>query len=259
MTSGGLTHWAGEPIQVLAREWGLAHLEAYDDIGSTNDRARDLAAAGAVAPAMVISARQAAGRGRNGRSWAAPIGGLWTSFLLDYPIAHAPWMPLAVGAAVAQAIEEVCLGVHVLMKWPNDLLIEGAKVCGILCEGVGDDRVVVGIGVNVAVRRDDFPAEVRGKAVSLMDVSTARVSMARLACGIVQGVTHLDVTSEGLIAADVLDEIRARDVFIGCRVRASSSGVVGIGCGIDSGGALVLQEANGARTPVNSGSVEALD
>lgn len=256
MTSPGLSHWEGDPVHVLAREWGLSRLEAYSDIGSTNDRAREIAATGARAPAMVISARQSAGRGRHGRSWAAPTGGLWASFLLDVPIAQAPWIPLAVGAAVAHAIERVCEGVRVGIKWPNDLLVEGAKVCGILCEATAGDALVVGVGVNVAVRAGDLPPDVRGKAASLAELSDSRVSMAELADAIVRGIIKITATEDGMLPPATLEEIRRRDVLLGGRVRASSGSVVGIGRGIDAGGALILEDSAGVRIPIMNGSVE---
>lgn len=258
MTPIGQSHWEGDPVRVLEREWGLARLEVYDEIGSTNDRIRELAATGTQAPAMVISSRQSAGRGRNGRSWAAPLGGLWTSFLLDIPIARAPWIPLAAGTAVAQAIESVSSGVRVDIKWPNDLVVEGGKLCGILCEAAGGERVVVGIGVNVAVHARDLPPEVRETAVSLGALSRSHVSMGKLADAIVRNITEIGVGPDGTMPAETIAELRARDVLFGRRVRASSGPVVGIGRGIDARGGLILENSQGVRSSITNGSVELL-
>ncbi len=256
MTPIGRSHWEGDPVSVLEREWGLARLEVYDEIGSTNDRMRELAATGTLAPAMVISARQSAGRGRNGRSWAAPLGGLWTSFLLNIPIARAPWIPLAAGKAVAEAIETVSNGVRVGIKWPNDLVVEGGKVGGILCEAAGGESVVVGIGVNVAVPARDFPPELRETAVSLTTLTGSHVSMGKLADAIVRNIIEIAATSDGTMPPGTIAEIRARDILLGRRVRASSGSVVGIGRGIDARGGLIVEDSHGIRASVTNGSVQ---
>jgi len=142
-------------------------LVAYDTIGSTNDELKRLAREGAGDGLVVTAARQTAGRGRRGRSWTAPLGNLYTS-ILSRPqcrAAIAAQLGFVTSLGVADAIAELAPAVALRCKWPNDLLANGKKVCGILLEtemAAGDqpDFVIIGIGVNlVSSPRDTlYPA-----------------------------------------------------------------------------------------------------
>lgn len=132
------------------------HLRSTD---STNDRAKDLAARGAAHGTLVTAAAQTAGRGRQGRSWVAPAGeALLMSLVLREAAAS---LPLAAAVATAEAI-----GPDAMVKWPNDVLVDGRKVAGVLIERrQHEDWTVLGIGVNVAVQT--FPPELAETAGSL--------------------------------------------------------------------------------------------
>jgi BirA family biotin operon repressor/biotin-[acetyl-CoA-carboxylase] ligase len=134
------------------------HLRVTD---STNARARELAAAGAPHGTLVTASEQTAGRGRQGRTWSAPAGrALLCSLVIRAP---RPLLPLAAGVAVAGVA-----GDDARVKWPNDVLIGGRKVAGILVEGRPQEAWgVLGIGLNVALSPDDFPAELRDRAGTL--------------------------------------------------------------------------------------------
>jgi BirA family transcriptional regulator, biotin operon repressor / biotin---[acetyl-CoA-carboxylase] ligase len=132
------------------------------ETGSTSDRARALAAAGAPHGTLVTAASQTGGRGRQGRAWSAPAGrSLACSVVLRDP---GPLLSLAAGVAVAEAI-----GDEARVKWPNDVLLSGdRKVAGILVEGRPQEGwAILGIGVNVAVRPEDLPADLRDRAGTL--------------------------------------------------------------------------------------------
>jgi BirA family transcriptional regulator, biotin operon repressor / biotin---[acetyl-CoA-carboxylase] ligase len=134
------------------------HLRATD---STNERARALAAAGAPHGTLVTAGEQRAGRGRQGRTWTAPPGRalLMSLVLRDWQ----PLLPLAAAVAVADVA-----GPAAAIKWPNDVLLDGRKVAGILVETRAQDGwAVLGIGVNVAVRIADLPGELRERAGTL--------------------------------------------------------------------------------------------
>ncbi|MDA0787557.1 MAG: biotin--[acetyl-CoA-carboxylase] ligase [Proteobacteria bacterium] len=131
-----------------------------DSVGSTSEEAKALAADGAAGLTVVWAREQTAGRGRHGRSWNSPRGNLYMSVLLrpDCAIAEAPQIGFVVGAAMARAIRAVA-GADVELKWPNDLLLGGAKLSGILLESAACadgrlDWVVAGIGVNVDSQPD---------------------------------------------------------------------------------------------------------
>jgi BirA family biotin operon repressor/biotin-[acetyl-CoA-carboxylase] ligase len=130
-------------------------------VDSTNARARELAARGAPHGTIVTAAEQSAGRGRQGRSWSAPPG---RALLCSIIVREPPrLLPLAAGLAVADEA-----GPEAMVKWPNDVLVDGRKVAGILVEGrTQEGWAVIGIGLNVAMRDDDLPAELRGRAGSL--------------------------------------------------------------------------------------------
>ncbi|NNM33131.1 MAG: biotin--[acetyl-CoA-carboxylase] ligase [Gemmatimonadetes bacterium] len=144
-------------------------MEFHEEVGSTNDRARELALSGAPVPALVVANRQTAGRGRHGRPWSSNHpGGLWMS-LTDEGGAFAPLLPLIAGAAVLRGVE-ACLErarqPALSLKWPNDVYLRGQKLAGILCESA-HGAVVVGIGVNVNQGPEDLPTDGDVPPVSL--------------------------------------------------------------------------------------------
>jgi BirA family transcriptional regulator, biotin operon repressor / biotin---[acetyl-CoA-carboxylase] ligase len=138
--------------------WPRVHHRRTD---STNARARELAAAGAPHGTLITASEQTAGRGRQGRTWTAPAGRalLMSLVLRDWP----RLLPLAAAVAVAEVAGE-----SARIKWPNDVQLERRKVAGILVEGRSQEGwMVLGIGLNVALRPDDFPPELRDTATTL--------------------------------------------------------------------------------------------
>ena len=207
---------------------------------STNDRARELALAGAPHGTLVTAAEQSAGRGRQGRTWSAPRGrALLMSLVLRAP--H-PLLPLAGAVAVAEVSGE-----EARIKWPNDVLVGGRKVAGILAEGRPQERwAVIGIGLNVAVRIEDLPDKLRDTAgtLGLESRDVERVLGALLAA--LEHVLALD-------AAALLEAWRARDALIGREI--TWAGGTGRAAGIDGAGRLVVELAGGGRTELDAGEV----
>lgn len=206
---------------------------------STNERARLLAAAGAPHGTLVTAREQAAGRGRQGRAWIAPPG---RALLCSVVVRDPPrLLPLAAGVAVAAVV-----GADARVKWPNDVLVEGRKVAGILVEARPQESwAVVGIGLNVAVEVDELPAEVRARAGTLgLGPEAIEGWLRRL----------LEGLGEWLDAAEqeILGEVRARDALLDQEVRWL--GGSGIGAGIDGDGRLVVSTADG-RIVLDSGEV----
>ncbi|MDX6669934.1 MAG: BirA family transcriptional regulator [Solirubrobacteraceae bacterium] len=203
--------------------------------GSTNARARDLAAAGAPHGTVVTASEQTAGRGRQGRTWTAPPGRalLMSVLLRDWP----RLLPLAAGVAVAEVA-----GPSAMVKWPNDVQLKGRKVAGILVEGRPQEGwMVLGIGLNVAVERDDFPEELRESAAT-MERSAADVEP------VLEEV--LDRLSAWLSTPheDLLEAFRARDALFGRDVAWTNG--EGVAEGIDAQGRLLVRTSAG---------IEALD
>jgi BirA family transcriptional regulator, biotin operon repressor / biotin---[acetyl-CoA-carboxylase] ligase len=216
------------------------HLRAT---GSTNDRARELAAAGAPHGTLVTAAEQSAGRGRQGRTWSAPAGHalLLSLVLRDAP----PLLPLAAAVAVAEVV-----GPRAQIKWPNDVQLEGRKVAGILAEGRPQEGwVVLGIGLNVAVRVEDLPAELHATAGTLgLDPRDVEPVLARL----LRALEHALADDP----AALLDAYRARDALNGRDV--AWAGGSGRAAGIDGAGRLVVELPGGGRTALEAGEVHLL-
>ena len=152
----------------------------YETVGSTNTELMALARQGAAEGTVVLARQQTAGRGRMGRSFQSPAGlGLYGSVLLRSSPEDAPRIP----ALAATAIRRSC-GLSCGIKWPNDLVLSGRKVCGILAEALpgpeGSLWVVVGIGINVCQRREDFLPELRETAASLSMIAGAEIDRAAL-------------------------------------------------------------------------------
>ncbi len=127
----------------------------YKEVDSTNTKAKLWAKAGAKTGSLVIADRQTAGRGRNGRDWHSPSGvGIWMSVLLrpEVDVVAIPRLSLVAGLAIVKAVQ-AHTGLDAKIKWPNDVVINGKKVCGVLCEMQGSggrvDYAVVGVGMNV--------------------------------------------------------------------------------------------------------------
>jgi BirA family transcriptional regulator, biotin operon repressor / biotin---[acetyl-CoA-carboxylase] ligase len=212
------------------------HLRRTD---STNDRARELAASGAPHGTLITASEQTAGRGRQGRTWLAPAGrALLCSLLLRDP---PRLLPLAAGVAVASVV-----GPHGRVKWPNDVLVDARKVAGILVEGRPQERwAVVGIGLNVAVRADEFPPELRESAGTMgLGPEAIEPTLARL----------LETLERWITAApeEVLGEFRARDALLHGAVRWA--GGEGRAAGIDGDGRLVVESSQG-RVTLEAGEV----
>jgi len=174
----------------LSTTWLGRRIELFDCLPSTNREAVQLAQAEVEHGTVVAADSQTAGRGRLSRTWFSPPGAnLYCSIILR--TARPPerltewlsWLPLISALAAAEAIEQVS-SIHVAVKWPNDLLISERKVGGILCEsGTGmrsDPFQIIGIGINVNLDHDDWPADLRDSATSLWQERKIAVDRNRL-------------------------------------------------------------------------------
>ncbi|MBF0163819.1 MAG: biotin--[acetyl-CoA-carboxylase] ligase [Magnetococcales bacterium] len=148
----------------------------HPQLDSTNRHALDLARAGAPEGTVVVADAQSQGRGRLGRVWSSPAGeNLYFSLILrpEIPVAHAPRLTLVAGLATLDAVREAGI-TEARLKWPNDILVQGRKLAGILTEMAAEGErvrhVVVGVGVNVNGRAERFPAEVAARAVTMADI-----------------------------------------------------------------------------------------
>jgi BirA family biotin operon repressor/biotin-[acetyl-CoA-carboxylase] ligase len=216
------------------------HLRETD---STNLRARELALAGTPHGTVVTAGAQSAGRGRQGRTWTAPPGrALLMSLVLRDP---PPMLPLIAAVAVADACWQAPGEVRI--KWPNDVLLDGRKVAGILVEGRPQERwAVVGIGLNVAVRAEDFPDELRDRATGLgrepADVERA-----------LRDVLRALERRLGEQPGETLAAWRERDALAGREISWNGGG--GVAAGVDDDGRLLVDVAGGEQVALDAGEV----
>jgi len=222
---------------------GRPHLH-FRTVGSTNTEARRLAESGAGSGTLVTCDEQTSGRGRQGRPWSSPVGGtLAYSVVLRRKIEMPGTLPLQVGVAVCEAVES--LGVdRAMVKWPNDVWIEGRKCAGILVEARPQDGwAVIGIGLNITIADEDFPEEFRGRATS--------VGRGVTFVNAIQALNEALGRRLDLDGSDSLVELADRDALRGRRISwASGSGVAD---GIDGQGNLLV------RLDGNSGQVAVLN
>jgi BirA family biotin operon repressor/biotin-[acetyl-CoA-carboxylase] ligase len=220
------------------------HWRATD---STNERARELAEAGAPSGLVITADSQHAGRGRHGRRWSAPAGGalLYSALLRPLERAHA-LLPLAVPMAVCEAIESLApLGCRV--KWPNDVWIDERKVAGVLIEARPPQWAVIGVGVNLAIADDEFGDQLRWPATSVghgVSAAAARIALDRALSSWV--VADRELVQEGFAARDAL-----RDREVSWEGAGSGSGTAR---GIDADGNLLV-EAGAELVTLGAGEV----
>lgn len=245
--------------RLLGRE--LLCLERVD---STNDEVKRRAAAGAAEGLAVLAEEQTGGKGRRGRSFLSPAGkGLYLSVLLRprCSLAELMWLTSWTAVAVCGGIQAAC-GVRPGIKWTNDLVLEGRKVCGILTElglegeSAAPQYAVVGIGVNVSQTEADFGPEVAPLAVSLAQVLGRPPRRAALAAGV---LTALDDMYRAFprARARYLEAYRRDCLTVGREVRLLRPGRTeqGFAEGVDDDFSLVVRFPDGRREHVSSGEV----
>ncbi len=218
---------------------------------STNERARDLAAAGATSGTIVTAAEQTEGRGRRGRQWTAPAGKavLCSAVLSPLDARHA-LLPLAAPLAVCEAAESLA-PLQCRVKWPNDVWVGERKLAGILIEAQPPNWAVIGIGLNVTTAAEDFPEELRLTATSLVSEGAEDIDNEELLASVLESL-------DGWLAAKPVDVIAAwahRDALLGDRI--SWNGGEGVAAGIDESGALLVDTDNG-RVALDAGEVHLL-
>ncbi|MBF1686134.1 MAG: biotin--[acetyl-CoA-carboxylase] ligase [Selenomonas sp.] len=243
----------------IAKDLGTAlvgkKIICYDAVDSTNLVLKQLAHEGAADGTVVVADRQGTGRGRMERPFFSPPGkGIWVSILLrpTFLPQDAPKCTLMAAVAVARAMEH--FGLRAAIKWPNDILHEGRKLVGILTEMSAEmDRVnyvVIGIGINVNIAREDFPEELRDTATSLMQMKGEPLARVAFLQELLRALDALyrEVQSDGF--APVLAAWRTYAVTLGQTVRVigpAGEEFEGVAADIDADGALFVDTATGRR------------
>ena len=263
-----LESWQGRSTRAWAERLGAATAEFHARIGSTSDRARELVEEGRPLPAVVLADRQLAGRGRQGRRWASDTArGLWFTVARPGSGDAAATLPLRVGLAVARALDAAVLRIGTEVKWPNDLMLAGRKVGGILCEQARG-ALLVGIGINLNQPPDELPDGLVPPATSLLLHTGRSASRARVLERLGDELRAVWSVPTPEIPVDELTELNARSALRGRRL--SVSGVVrhssrpprkvvalsATGGPVLAEGALEIRDDTGTRLRLIAGSVE---
>ncbi len=203
---------------------------------------------------LVIAEQQSAGRGRLDRHWLSPPGGIYLTLVTRPGVApwQAPRINLMVAVAISEVIERL-YGLPARVKWPNDVLIEGRKVCGILAEMDAECDAVRFVNVGVGLNANSFISAEQPSAISLRELLGAPVDRVQLVVNIVGGILS---RLPQLGSDSILEDWRARNVTIGRVVSIASPGgdeVRGIAIGINASGALLVEAPDGATREVMAG------
>lgn len=237
-------------------------MEYYDSILSTNIKAKEMASVKKEGT-IIIAEEQTQGKGRLGRSWASPKGkGIWFSIILkpDMEPSKISRITLIGAAAVNKALREI--GIKSYIKWPNDIIVEGKKVCGILtemnCEKNTVNYVAMGIGINANLDEDDFDEELKNKATSLKIIAGEKIDRSKLLSSILNHFEKLYIPFN--LSDDISETIRIsreESILIGKEVRIINSYNERKGnvLDIDDEGQLIVQYENGEIEKVFSGEV----
>jgi len=245
-------------------------LELFEELDSTNTTARELAVAGADEGTTIITESQRRGRGRLGRSWASPAHrNLYLSLVLRPSCSPAvlPQLTLVLGLAAAEAVREWTADVKI--KWPNDLLIAGRKLAGILTESVADDAgvqfVIPGIGVNLNSEPDDFPPDVRSLATSLRMVTGHVVDRPGFAGRLLNHceARYDEWQRDGFHALapawETYSCLTGRAIVVQSQERGHRERIAGTAMGLADDGTLRVRAANGAEHHIVAGDVSVVD
>lgn len=248
---------AGDRIDPKTKRIGHPFLWK-EEIDSTNEELKRLAAKGAVHGTVFCADHQNKGKGRRGRSWDSPKGeNIYLSILLrpEMEPSQAPMLTLLCAVSAAKALEETT-GAACQIKWPNDLVLQGRKVCGILTEmstgAEGIRYVIVGIGINV--NRNIFPEEIASMAGS---VQAGQGKTAIIEAFLFQFEKQYELFEKEKTCRPFLNEYNQRLVNIGKQVQILSEGErkIRISYGIDEGGALIVADEYGKKEKIISGEV----
>ncbi len=233
----------------------------YPSLTSTMDVARKEAQRGAVEGTVVIADEQTGGKGRKKRVWLTTRGNIALSIILYPQIPDLPYLIMVASLAVASSIEAVT-GLKTQIKWPNDILINGKKVCGILIESdIRRDKVahaVIGIGINVRLNLSEYP-DLLSSATSLSDESGIGVSRVDVICYLLKEIERL---YNNLPAGEsIYKEWRDRLTMLGKRIQIKSGNnlLEGIAESVDNDGSLRLRHPDGSLTKIIAGDVTLRD
>jgi len=252
--------------QLTARRLG-AKFHFFTEISSTNTHARELAERGAAEGEIVIGETQTHGRGRLGRHWESPsLVNLYLSIILRPKLVpkHAPQITLMAAVALVESLAPL-IAPAPMIKWPNDILVNGKKLAGVLtevaCSADVIEHVILGIGINVNYRVDSMPPELRSRATSIADLTGSNVARENVLARLIQALDRC----YGELEEFGFDALRRRwGAHFGWRgrrvkVQHLDQVLTGRARGIERDGALVLEDDHGVLHSIYAGDVIPLE
>lgn len=244
----------------LKTEWAGREVLYFDELDSTNRKARELAAQGAKTGTLVIANEQTGGRGRRGRSWVSPRGESVLMSLILRPQTHpskVAKLSLLTALAAEEAIRDVT-GLEAKIKWPNDVVVSGRKVCGMLLEMTADEQcvhdVVAGVGINV--HQKEFPDDIKDTATSLEILCGRFIRRSDVVCAFLKRFEEFGELAQKDEEA-VMRLYRERSATLGQTVRVISLSGEFTGTAVDltDEGTLIVRDDEGALREVLAADV----
>ena len=226
----------------------------YPSVGSTNETAKEIARQNTVEGVVIAADEQTSGKGRLSRNWQSPPGSLALSVVLTPEVSRLPELIMIASLAVVATIKQVA-ALKAQIKWPNDVLINGKKVCGILIENEFRRNTlkfsVIGIGINVNLKFSDIP-EYNSTATSLYEELGREVSIKE-----VMKILLVELESLYLSGESIFEEWRDNIVTLGKQIQVTSGKVIskGIADSVDKQGNLWLKQSDGQLVKIVAGDV----
>lgn len=233
----------------------------YQTIGSTNDIAKDLAGTSLPHGSLIIAEVQLKGRGRLGHSWASPSGGVWFTLVLkpSFPASIAPRFALWAAVVIAKILREQT-GLPLTIKWPNDLLVGGRKIGGILVEMAAEigriNYLIIGIGLNTNFKSEQLPAELQAKTTTIYDCLGKKINRAKLIADLAVKLAA-DYKQVAFDFQQILSEWRRLSATLGQKIKVKAAAEVfsGQAVDIDENGALIVKLDDGQTKLFQAGEV----
>ncbi|MCQ6557999.1 biotin--[acetyl-CoA-carboxylase] ligase [Paenibacillus mendelii] len=259
---------AGKPSKLILSELltklkdtsFICSVKLLDSVDSTNNAAQQLAEDGAAEGTLVIAEQQTNGRGRMGRNWISPAGkGVWMSVILrpSLSLQFAPQLTLLTAVALCRALKELTT-LDIGIKWPNDLLVDGKKISGILLESTAEDEriryIIAGIGISVNLTEEDYPEELRGIATSLRIEQGNELDRTEVIAAFFRQFELLYTLyqQEGFSPIQTLWEALSVTLHKPVKLTTPAGVVEGTPIGLSESGALIVQKLDGSQVNVFS-------
>ncbi len=258
-----------EPFEVsrgLNSKYIGHNIHFYEEVKSTNDTAREFAENDAQEGTVVIASHQTAGRSRKRTDWASPEGGIYMTMILrpDVTLLEASKLTIVTGVAIAKTLHDR-FDIDVGIKWPNDLLIDNKKICGILTEAVTSkdvlDAVLVGVGVDVNTKEEDMPDKIQDVATSVKKETNIIYNRAAIMREFFIIFEELYEEFKNDNFKHIISEWRRLSSTTGNRVKVYKDGkaLVADAVGITNNGALIIETDDGKLKKITSGECILMD